>query len=215
MAFPTSLPSFSNPTPTTKLGTATSALKHATQHGQANDEIENITTFLGITGQHHVLVKLGETVLGGTAASVTFSSIPAGYRDLHLSWMLRTNAGSAASLLGRFNNDTGNNYDYEVGSAATTTASAFTGTGVSSMYLGECTRTASTANEASVGFIEVPGYAGTTFFKQLLGRNGRIQETYMTAGVWRSTSAINRVDIFPSTGSFIAGSVFTLWGLPA
>ena len=214
MAFPASQPSFSNPTPTTKMGTATSALKHATQHGQANDEIENICTFLGTTGAHKVPVKLAEAVLGGTQASISFTSIPAGYRDLRLSWTFRTNAGSAASFLGRFNNDTGNNYTYEVGSAAGTTASAFTGAAQSSAYLGECTRTASGANEATHGFIDVPGYAGTTFFKQLMGRHARGAETYMTAGQWHSTSAINRIDLFPSTGSFIAGSIFTLWGIP-
>ncbi len=160
--------------------------------------------------------KIGEVVLGTTAATVTFSSIPGSYRDLHLSWVFRTNAGSAASFLGRINNDTGANYDYEVGSFSTTTASAFTGAvGQSSLYLGECTRTTTTANEASVGYLDIPNYAATTFFKGVLGRNARVQETYVTSGTWRSTSTINRLDLFPSTGSFIAGSVFTLWGWPA
>lgn len=214
MAWPTDLPSFSNPTATTKMGTATAALKHATQHGQANDLLEALCAFLNITGAHKVPVKLGETVLGTTAGSITFSSIPAGYRDLRVSWILRTNAGSSASLLGRFNNDTGSNYDYEVGSFSNTTVSGFSASAISYVYLGDCTRTATAANEAAVGAFDLPAYANTTFYKQLLGRNARGIETYVTAGQWRNTAAINRIDIFPSAGSFIAGSTFTLWGLP-
>lgn len=48
--FPTSLPALSNPTATTKLGTADTALKHASQHANANDEIEAIATKIGISG---------------------------------------------------------------------------------------------------------------------------------------------------------------------
>lgn len=47
--FPTSAPSLSNPTSTDKQNSTTSALKHAFQHSQANDEIEAIAAKVGVS----------------------------------------------------------------------------------------------------------------------------------------------------------------------
>ena len=62
-SFPGSVPALSNPTPTTKLGTATAALKHATQHSNGNDEIEALATKLGISESVAVDTPAANTVL--------------------------------------------------------------------------------------------------------------------------------------------------------
>ena len=48
--FPTALDSFSNPSGTDKVNSATSALKHATQHANANDAIEALEAKVGVDG---------------------------------------------------------------------------------------------------------------------------------------------------------------------
>jgi hypothetical protein len=58
---------------------------------------------------------ISEVITSGSAASVTFSSIPSTYRDLIISFVGRTNvAANDDALMLRFNGDAGGNYDYEV-----------------------------------------------------------------------------------------------------
>lgn len=162
------------------------------------------------------LKKLGEVSLGSTATSISIQSIPATYRALRLHWMVRTDAGVSTSILARLNNDSGANYDYQVGSIAGSTVGAFTGTAATSIYAGECTRSASPANEFSAGYLDLLAYSQTAHKKMIIGRAARDLETYVTASMWQSTAAINRIDLLPSTASnFVAGSLVTLWGLPA
>lgn len=95
-SFPTSVPTLSNPTPTTKMGTVTAALKHATQHGNANDEIEAIATYLlnlpilrlTFTSTMNVLDSALTDVLfntetydtaGGHSGSLATFTVPAGH----------------------------------------------------------------------------------------------------------------------------------------
>lgn len=162
------------------------------------------------------LKKIGEVTLGSTATSISIQSIPATYRALRIHWMVRTDAGAGTALLARLNNDSGANYDYQVGSFAGSTAAAFSGTAANSIYAGECTRTASQANEFAAGYLDLLAYSQTAFYKEVIGRSARDTETYVTSSLWKSTAAINRIDLLPSSASnFIAGSMVTLWGLPA
>lgn len=178
-------------------------------------EILGFGTTLGITGGHKFPVKLAESVLVATAASISFTGIPPGYRSLWIEYLLRTNAGSDSFTFLRFNGDSGaGQYLYEdlesSGAAASFAVSSSQG-----IFLGTIARTADTANVFTAGWARVYAYSDTNKFKAVLGQSSRtVAAMALTSGYWRSTAGINRVDLVPSVGSYIAGSSVTLWGMP-
>jgi hypothetical protein len=61
-------------------------------------------------------------------------------------------------------------------------------------------------------------YANTSMFKAVLGRTNVIDFRVAAVGaIWRSTSAINTIQLRSDNGSynFTVGSTFTLWGIKA
>ena len=148
--------------------------------------------------------------LGSAASSVTFSSISGSYTDLVLVINGKT-VTSTADLYMRFNNDTGTNYSNTSligdGSAVASTR----GSGVSVIKLNT-----NSTGDSTVWKINVMNYANTTTYKTTLSRfdyAGGGTEAYVN--LWRDTSAINRIDILPSTGNLDTGMVLTLYGIAA
>lgn len=166
--------------------------------------------------------KVAESILSGTAASVTFSSIPATYRQLQLIAACRgDNATTFVGMQLRFNSDTAANYDSQqvVGSAASALASEFLAQ--TSMSLGEFGAASAAAGNGGAYAINVPWYASTTIHKYVatdhafsFGTATTNLQSKQWAGRWRSTAAINAITLLPSAGNFIAGSSFALYGLP-
>jgi hypothetical protein len=161
--------------------------------------------------------KLGEVILGASAASISFQSIPATYRSLMIQFSLRTDAGSSTSLMVRFNNDSGTNqYTYSVVYGAGSSPGAFSALNDTSLYTAELPRLASTANQFTQGISHIYDYAATNKHKGILSIANRPEsEIYIHGGTWRSTAAINRVDLIPTGGQLVSGSSATLWGMPA
>lgn len=164
------------------------------------------------------------TALGGTAATISISSIPATYNHLMLVFELRTDyASQTDNVIIRFNADStaGNYYtEYMVYSATTVTAAEILGattTGVLMPYVPGSTGStgngygiahilnyASTSLRRGMGF-ETAAMGGTTTG---LIRNGRGN------GWWTNTSAaINQITLLPQNGTnFATGSAVTLYG---
>lgn len=166
--------------------------------------------------------KLAESVLGGTTASVTFSSISSAYRSLRLSVVCRTDAATLASALNiQFNSDTGANYHYQTIAAQQTSLSGAEGINQTSIPVREMPGTTAGANHPTIFSIDIPWYAGTTFYKAITAQaswnNGAASGAvtiWNTGGHWRNTAAINAIKLQPASGSFITGSSFALYGLP-
>ena len=80
-------------------------------------------------------------------------------------------------------------------------------------YLNSGTSTTAPA----VSIIDAMNYSNTTTYKTFLMRaSDAASITLATVGLWRSTAAINRVDILMSGANvFAAGSSFTLYGIQA
>lgn len=167
------------------------------------------------------LTKISENILGGSSATITFSSIPATYRALQLHCTIRGTAALTFTSLGmQFNGDTGANYDVEqiFGTAATIAASE--GINTTSMSIGEMTANSASAGAASTHIIDIPLYAGTSFWKNATTKHvlntgtgtGTIYSKLWT-GRWRNTAAITSIVLTPGSGSFGAGSSFVLYGL--
>jgi hypothetical protein len=150
--------------------------------------------------------------LGSAASSVTFSSITGAYTDLMVIINGKT-VTSTADLYMRFNNDTGTNYSNTSIIGDGSTAASTRGSGVSVIKLNT-----NSTGDSTVWKINIMNYANTTTYKTTLSRfdfAGTLGGAEAYVNLWRDTSAINRIDILPSTGNLDTGMVLTLYGILA
>jgi hypothetical protein len=152
---------------------------------------------------------LATTTLTSAQNTVTLSSIPSTYTDLLLVVNGTSSASQAAYLY--FNNDTATNYSatYLYG----TGSSAISGRTTSDTRIYTCDFTTTQSQIIS----QIMNYANTTTYKTEINRGGGAGlDTVASVGLWRSTSAINRIDIFlASSATFSIGSTFSLYGIKA
>lgn len=157
------------------------------------------------------MVALANQTLSGEAASVTFGSIPATYKDLVLVLNTTNNTYTNIGLRMRLNGDTGANYSWVVmrgtGSAAQSQA-----------YTGQTYTTVGwTSNSIpSPSRISIFDYASTSKFKSALSRGDEV-DGYVNAwaNLWSSNSAVTSITLFNEAGNFSAASTFTLYGIVA
>jgi hypothetical protein len=155
--------------------------------------------------------KIASNTLGSAAASVTFSSIPSTYTDLVLVSNWSITVGSGASLYARVNSDSGTNYSYTnlVGNGSTATSVRQSSVNVIVL---EVAAYAGMANTIA----NFMNYSNTTTNKTIIHREnnaGSISAAYVN--LWRNTSAINALELFTSTSTFVSGSTFNLYGITA
>ena len=151
---------------------------------------------------------IASNVLGSSAASVTFSSIPATYRDLILVIAYPGFFNGANITL---NNDTGSNYSRVSASGSGSTASSFSASG-SAFFL-------QTFSEPAGGnhIIQIFDYSTTDKHKTGLSRlNLSDNQVLAAAARWGNTAAINEIDLISlSGGQFAANTTFHLYGISA
>jgi hypothetical protein len=146
---------------------------------------------------------LANVTLGSSAASVTFSSIPATYRDLIL--IARgTSASSADDVRVYYNADT-NNANYSsvqmLGTGAAAQSSTFLTTGVF-------------ATDASQIIFQIMDYSATDKHKTLLSRSDRTGSTVQAnAYRWANTAAVTTVRVQMIGINFAASTTFNLFGI--
>lgn len=163
---------------------------------------------------------ISSNVLTGTAASVTFSSIPQTYTDLMLKWSVRD---SNASLVA-------NNFIYYNGNSSTTSysqtyfrggntsgTSSTRNTSENDTYLGYNNGSTSTSNTFSNGEAYIPNYALTStrpISSFLIQEDNSAASgwTHINSGVYAGTDAITSITLTASV-NFLAGSSFYLYGI--
>ena len=161
------------------------------------------------------------TVTSGGTSSITFSSIPSTYKNLHI----RISAAATRATYGtdsigfKINNDTGANYSfhqtYGDGSVAYTLGVA----NASNMYWDTI---GTTQSSLGGGVVDILDYANTNkykTFRSLMGidLNGTIAgysgSICLASGNWRNTAAITDINIYPIYGTgFNQYSSFALYG---
>jgi len=152
-------------------------------------------------------IPLATVTLGTAASSVTFSSIPATYRDLVVVWGgLLTSGGQEVYL--RYNGDSGSSYSYVemtgTGSAATSSSSlSFTYAYGGVIYT-------TMANS----IIQVMDYSATDKHKTGLTRsNNSANNVVAFAHRWANTAAITSLQLSLAGSSFAAGFTASLYGI--
>jgi hypothetical protein len=146
----------------------------------------------------------------GSSNTISFNSISSAYTDLMI--VLNGNLSSGANVRMTLNNDSGSNYSMTVLVGDGSTATSYRDSSQPFFqYLGF----------ADSGMATVIGtilnYSNTTTFKTYLQRQSKASAQAQAAvGLYRSTSAINRLDIFTSnTATWTTSTTVTLYGIKA
>jgi hypothetical protein len=157
---------------------------------------------------------LATVTLGSSASSVTFSSIPATYRDLVLvSSTFQVNASDQFSHY-RVNGDSGSNYNLvymDTYGGGPTSGSSINQTNALTEYHQNVSSTTPVTT-----IIQFMDYSATDKHKTQLHRFGAASPTvgaYATR--WASTAAINSIAITATSGNYQTGSTFALYGVIA
>ncbi len=171
---------------------------------------------------------IARVTLTGTAASVTFSSIPSsGYTDLLVLKSSRTNrTGLAVSSDSITFNTAQTHTGYSGVGLFGDGSTAYSNSGVPGspyvgIYVGYSPGTGYTANTFSNDSIYIPNYAGSAnkSISVTSVQEGNTVTCYITnvAGLWASTSAIDSVTIHCNANFgghlFVADSSFFLYGI--
>ena len=161
---------------------------------------------------------IDSTVLGSSASSVTFSSIPADYRDLVLVYQVET-TNDGRNVVIRFNGDSTNHYSFVrmKGNGSTATS----GSSSTSTHLMSPDTNATTANTL-LGIVEILDYSATDKHKSALARvNQTTNGTFTTPGPaavaarWPDTSAISSIEFSLPGDQYAAGCTFYIYGIEA
>ena len=168
---------------------------------------------------------ISSNVLSSSAASVTFSSIPATYTDLVLRISARSNraggAGTTDLISLTFNTDnpaSGTTYSDTVLKGAGSTASSSRDTSYSTFYDVIMPVTADTANTFSSTEFYIPSYLASTnkqisVITQQENNSATVWGLNALAGLWRNTAAINQIVLTDALSTFVSGSSFYLYGI--
>ena len=162
---------------------------------------------------------ISSQTLASSAASVTFSSIPATYTDLVLRVSART--GSSGSAIDRIQiqfSGISSSYSRTVlignGSAASSSRATSATYGLASGAEGA----SATSNTFGNTEFYIPNYTGSAnkVFSSfgVSETNATAAEIGVMANLLSNTSAVNKIDLYSDDGSsFVSGSSFYLYGL--
>lgn len=179
--------------------------------------LNNLAAILGVGGggaanSYESIATV--TVGAGGSSSVTFSSIPSTYKHLQVRYTVQSVSTGPLYMGMRFNNDSASNYAYHelygdggsvVAGAGANTSFAVGGDGFYS------------TPSFGAGIVDLLEYSNTNIYKTSRILSG--QDTngsgyiYFISNLWRSTSAINQIDLFMSSGNIAQYSSFALYGV--
>ena len=151
-------------------------------------------------------VALATETLSGTDTSITFSSIPATYRDIVV--VAKTFSASATGVGVRFNGDTGSNYSmvYASGDGSTATSSAYTSDRAEPYISG--------ATDHLI-LMQIMDYSATDKHKTILARSsGGGASVFAHANRWANTAAVTSLEVLSFGGQSFTGTI-SLYGIEA
>lgn len=153
-----------------------------------------------------------KTVSGSAVASVEFTGIDQTYTDLVITiTSISSNLDDIAMQLGNGSFDTSSNY-----STTFLYNDSGSGSGVSGRTSNATSMTIADSGTAwSTSTLQFQNYTNTNINKSVLCQTGSGSwATFIKAGLWRNTNAIERIKLSHS-GNFSVGSTFSLYGIRA
>lgn len=161
------------------------------------------------------MTLISRTTLTTSAASVTFNSIPQTFQTLKLVVSIRGTTHDGTDTWNYHTislNDSSSSFTQRALYGTDVTGSS-NSTNTSTPYNGE-NGTASTFSNAEIVF---PNYSGSTnkpfSIDSVTENNATNAVRMMQAMLWSNNSAISSMKLTPATGSFVANSTFSLYGI--
>ena len=156
--------------------------------------------------------KIQSTTLGSAASSITFSSIGSGYTDIRISFVIIGGAGTAGQFDITYNNDTTSLYSITrlYGDGSSAGSSRYSGTALYPCQNGF------SSTPPVFATIDLFSYAGSTFKTALITYSNDANgsgSAERSVGLYRSTSAITRIDLGGVGGTFAIGTTATVYGI--
>ena len=169
---------------------------------------------------------ISTTVLGSSAASVTFSGLgtsAAAYKHLQIRAAIRTDYTSPFNdCYLQFNGVTSSSYSWHQLYGYNGSVGSSAGSSTVSIDLGSAVGASNAASAFSAMVVDIADFQSTSKNKTLKSLSGGAGSTGGTnsilnlySGAWYSTSAVTSFLIYPSSGNFVTGSRFSLYGLKA
>jgi len=163
---------------------------------------------------------ISSNTLTSSAASVTFSSIPATYTDLVLRISTRNDRTTSTSTmpLVKFNSITGAISSTYIEANGSSVLSSSTG-GNNQLYVAPSPSSTTTSNTFDNQEIYIPNYAGSTnkpisVFGVMENNSATVNYIDSVANLLSNTAAITSITIsLSSTFQFVSGSSFYLYGI--
>jgi len=160
---------------------------------------------------------ISSNVLTSSAASVTFSSIPATFTDLAVRVSLRSDRANTQDDVRITFNSTTTNYSYTYmrgnGSAVTTSFS----TSDPWTWFGNIDAANAASNTFANGELYIPSYTVSQSkpASAIMAMEDNATASFMTANanLWRNNAAISSITFALGFGSFVSGSSFYLYGI--
>lgn len=164
---------------------------------------------------------ISSNVLSSSAASVTFSAIPATYTDLVLRISARsTRVANSNNLDLRINSDSSALYSYTYLYGSGSSAASSRSSADTSLFISTMNAANSTANTFTSAEIYIPSYTASQnkpigSFGAFENNSATVNEIDADAHLYRSTAAITSLTLYSGLGSFNfeSGSSFYLYGI--
>jgi hypothetical protein len=160
---------------------------------------------------------LATNTLGTAVSSVTFSSISGSYTDLVLVMNAGQTSPSVNSTRVRVGNgsvDTGSNYSQTVLAGNGSSVISTRQSNISYLDL-DYYAAPGISGDYNIILAHFMNYSNTTTNKTILHRADKATNgTDAIVSLWRSTAAIDTIQLFTATGNtWVVGSTFTLYGI--
>lgn len=161
---------------------------------------------------------ISSTVLSSTTATVTFTGLPTAFRHLELRYVVRGSVASPADNIQlTFNGDTAGNYSYAYTMGNQAGASYGQQWATANATLGIIPGSTATANVFGFGKITLPDFQATTKYQIGQSMNVFTQDATYSRMVWtgftrKVNAATTSITFSTQSGSFVAGSRFSLYG---
>jgi len=160
---------------------------------------------------------IATTTLSTAQSTITFSSLGS-YTDVRLV-ISGTVATTGYQYNMWFNNDTTSSYSQTILDGDGATATSRIRTSAPNIYINDAYVVGGNSTEPSLCIVDIFSYAGSSTYKTILcnynatyGSGGVVGRT---VGLYRSTSAVTRIDINGGGVNMKAGTTATLYGIKA
>lgn len=163
---------------------------------------------------------IATTTLSSDTSSYTFSSISSTYTDLVLilsGYGAGSDGNSIVCRVGNGSVDSGTNYSTTRLSGSGSSSSTGRSSSSDFMRFANLTGMSTSSSNPTSLIVNFMNYSNTTTYKTILNRVNQVNGSYpgleAIVNLWRSTSAINTIQIYPYAASFATGTQITLYGI--